>query len=200
MRKPVDLTATNGSPRQRMWDAIRAQQGKDFAARDVTWHTGELRRDTVRSYLYSLEAAGILEARPPAGSPPRRQWRLVKDHGIEAPRVNRKGETVTQGRGRENMWRVIRMPTTEFSWIGLAVLASTDQTVVAEQEAREYCQSLAKAGYLLDVSPRKNKCVSIYRFNRTMDTGPLPPMIQRIKSVWDQNLRKIVWQAEVDND
>jgi hypothetical protein len=66
---------------------------------------------TIQSYLQGLEAAGYLTSeRQPNGSRNqerfgRKSYALVRDCGVDAPRVSRSGRPVTQGVGREAMWR-----------------------------------------------------------------------------------------------
>jgi hypothetical protein len=90
------------------------------------------------------------------------------------------------GRGREQMWQTMRA-LGSFTVADLFVAASTDDHPVAESEARTYCQMLQRAGYL-------SGGAAGYRLVRY--TGPLPPMIQRIKSVYDPNLKEVVWSSE----
>jgi hypothetical protein len=200
-RKPVHLMAAGGKPngRQGIWEAIRAD-GEAFTVASLAAAT-DIHRDTIRTYLRGLEAAGYIG----------RQfvtdvwvYQLVKDVGIEAPRVTRDGRPVTQGAAREQMWRTMKMLAGDWSWRDLAIAASTEAVVVAEAEAKDYCANLAKAGYLaVAASGRgagKAGIPTRYRFVRAKNTGPRPPMVQRVNAVYDANQRRVVWFDGVRDD
>jgi hypothetical protein len=192
-RKPVHLTVTSGKPqgRQGIWEAIRAQR-EGFTVASLATAT-DIHRDTIRTYVRGLEAAGYVDVPAPIAP----FYRLVRDVGVEAPRVTRDGKPVTQGAAREQMWRAAKM-LTEFSWRDLAIAASTEATPVNEDDAKDYCANLAKAGYLavvvLGKASGKGSMPTRYRFVRSRNTGPRPPMVQRLHSVFDPNERRIVWQ------
>jgi len=75
---------------------------------------------------------------------------------------------------------------------------------VAETDAKDYCANLAKAGYLVVMTKGKPSgkasVPTRYRFNRAKYKGPKPPMVQRLNSVFDPNLGKIVWQEAPRHD
>jgi DNA-binding IclR family transcriptional regulator len=188
-RKPIHLGNALNS-RQAVWEAIRRLEA--FTAREVRDET-LLGMDTVRDYLAGLEAAGYISKEPNDAAGPTR-WRLARDVGVEAPRVRRDGTLVTQGQGRENMWQAMRILRT-FTARELAVAARTPDCMVQESTAAEYARHLHKAGYL---SHRDG----VYQMLPAAFTGPLAPMIQRTKRVWDPNQRQVRWQSdgEVDHD
>ncbi len=98
---------------------------------------------------------------------------------------------VTQGTGTENMWRSMRMMG-QFTPLDIAVHSTTDTVSVTEATARGYCSMLLKAGYLGVVRKAvPGKWPATYRFVR--DTGPLPPQIQRVKQVFDPNIREVTY-------
>lgn len=195
-RKPIHLTAASRKPqgRQAIWEEIRAQR-QGFTLTSLAAAT-DIHKDTIRSYLQGLEAAGYIHR---TFESPISGYHLERDVGVEAPRVTKDGKPVTQGSGREQMWRTMKIMG-DFSWRDLAIAASTEAVVVAESDAQDYCGNLAKAGYLVVVvkgkGTGKGASPSRYRFNRIRNTGPRPPMVQRLKSVFDPNLCKIVWQEE----
>lgn len=125
---------------------------------------------------------------------------LVRDCGIEPPKVRKDGTEITMGKGREQMWLVMKV-LADFSAIDLAVHASTGDTQVCESDAKSYIQYLHKAGYLVEVQPGKpgnrpgSGVKTRYRLVPQKYTGPRPPMVQRVKQVYDQNLKKVVWSA-----
>jgi hypothetical protein len=109
-------------------------------------------------------------------------YRLLRDEGVEAPRVRPDGSRVTMGQGREAMWRTMRILTRPWTPRELAVHASTEEHPVALQEAQDYAQRLCRAGYL------HRTAAQTYRLIPARYTGPQPPRIQRTKAIWDPNL------------
>lgn len=181
-RKPMDKL--NGfDSREAMWTVIRAM--KVFTVREIHQET-TLDISSVRDYIRGLTNAGYLSEDTTGKTA---EFTLVKDVGVDAPRVQKDGSAVTQGRGRINMWRVMHILQI-FTAQELAVNASTPQCVVKLSTAEDYCHHLYRAGYL-----RRDK-EGRYTLLRHMFTGPKPPMIQRVKRVWDQNLKKVMWSED----
>ncbi len=195
--RPIDQNPGGITPRERIWAAIRDL--KTFTAGDL-W--GEMpigagiSKDLIRDYLKGLENAGYLQRCGRDGRQVR--YRLAKDVGVEAPRVRKDGTPVTQGRGREALWRTLKI-LGEFDARELAAAASTEQTPVSLAEAKEYCAYLHKAGYLILARAGGPGLPARYRFNPRRNTGPKPPAIQRVKRLYDPNLGKVVWQKEDDH-
>lgn len=181
-RKPMDKLSGFDS-REAMWDVIRDL--KTFTVRAL-YNETILDMSSIRVYLQGLTNAGYLEKIVGENAT---QYKLVKDVGIDAPRVRKDGSKVTQGQGQINMWRTMRTLQT-FSARELAVNSSTATCVVKETTAVDYCKHLNRAGYL-----RKDKHET-YFFIPQMFTGPKPPMIQRVKRVWDQNKKKVMWRED----
>lgn len=202
-RKPAHLEQVGGkNKREQIWGIIR--QLKTFTRTDIQ---GQLTTDmpiaTIRSYIQGLEAAGIVST---SGTRPKKDgkgyinvYKLEKDLGVEAPRVRKDGTEVTQGVGREQLWRTIKI-LKSFNSRELALAASTEKHQVKDREAASYVESLHHAEYLILVKPSKPGTKAIYRFNPRHNTGPKPPQIQRLKTLYDPNLGKIVYQDEVDHD
>ena len=204
-RKPAVLELVGGKgPRQRIWDAIRRWKKGAFAVVDVC--PGDVPTDTARTYVRSLAAGGyITPAKTRAGTTERhqiKQWTLTRDVGVEAPRLRRDGAEVTTGLAQEQMWRTIRTLKTDVSPRELAAHASTASASVAEAAAKDYLRHLALAGYM--TVPKRGHGVGAggvqSRYRLVKDTGPRPPMICRTKSIYDPNLGKIVWQADVTEE
>lgn len=203
-RKPAELEMIGGkSKRQRCWEAIRARRD-GFTLLDVAC-TADLDMATTRTYLQSLERGGFIEQgniTRPMGE--EKHFRLIKDNGLEAPRLTRDGQLVTQGRAQEQMWRTMRILGSDFNYQELAGLASTSEITVSPIAARDYLKHLAHAGYVTVVTKGKGRGTggvpSRYRFNLGRYTGPRPPMVQRTKSIYDPNVGKVVWQEEIDHD
>jgi hypothetical protein len=203
-RRPahLELTGARGA-RQRIWECIRKNRNSFSAATIEKATIVEFK--TIKSYLQLLERGGfIMPVRECLKLKEWKLYRLARDTGVEAPRLDRDG-TVRRPTGNENMWRTMRIMG-EFSAAELALRASTAETSVAAATAQAYAHHLASAGYLTVIDPG-------YRFKRGIGTkppryrlllakysGPRPPMIQKVKTVYDPNLGKVVWQEEPDDD
>jgi hypothetical protein len=198
-RKPAHLEYAGGkSPRQQIWEKIR--ELKAFNIDDLVGALpGTIARDTTRTYLKSLVAGGYLLHQP---NHPYEyvDYKLQKDNGVEAPRVRKDGSEVTQGREQENLWRTLRTVNHPVNYRELAALSSTADHGVTPAFAKDYLANLHKAGYLsrTDAKPFKGSCK--YVLISAKNTGPRPPMIQRIKQVYDPNLGKIVWTDSKGDD
>jgi len=189
-RKPVHLEYAGGkSPRQQIWEKIRSYQGKTFTRLYLIGDLpGTIAKDTTKTYVKSLVAAGYLEVREGP------LYRLAKDNGVEAPRIRVDGSPVTQGRAQENLWRTLRTLAHPVTYLELAAMATTDEHPVAPSFARDYLGNLDKAGYLLQREGKK------YQLKPAMNTGPRPPMVQRISQIYDPNLGKVVWSKGGDDE
>ena len=190
-RKAVDRLNGHDS-REALWVEIRKLG--TFTIMELRALT-DLSRDTVNDYVIGLANGGFLSSdkdtvKDMIVKTPKRPvtYTLVRDVGVDAPRVRTDGTTVTQGQGVANMWRTMRILGT-FSARELAVTASTESCVISEATARSYTGHLCQAGYLLKVK-------GSYRFRPTMYSGPKAPMIQRVKRVWDANLKKVMWSED----
>lgn len=203
-RRPVELEMVGGkSKRQRLWEAIRNRR-QSFTLLDVAC-AADLDMATTRTYLQSLERGGFIEQCGSSDRPkPEKIYCLIKDNGLEAPRLTRDGKPVIQGQAREQMWRTMRMLGRDFNYHELAVMASTSDVAVTPSTAKDYLKNLAHAGYVTVVAKGKGQGAggvpSRYSFNLPRYTGPRPPMVQRTKSIFDPNIGKVVWQEEVNDD
>jgi len=158
MRRPARLERAGAlTPRDRIWAAIRCfgQVGKGiaraFSVMEVMALSGQ-RDDTALSYLRALEKAGYVAAcgeAPPALRRRRefRSFRLVRDCGVDAPRVKADGSPAEENAGREQMWRAAKI-LKEFDYRELAAAASTEKHPVSSDEAQTYCRFLKVGGYL----------------------------------------------------
>lgn len=188
-RKPSHVVASgqDSSGQAGIWATIRLM--REFTVQDIEQKTRASRR-SVHGYLKSLEASGRLE-RDKAVIP--HQWKLIRDTGVEVPRLRADGSRVTQGNGTAQMWRVMR--TVKFFTVEeLAVTASTAETPVSHLTARSYAYTLAKAGYL----KRREGEGGVTRFRFVRDTGPKAPEIQTTKQVFDRNTQEVVWPSRGD--
>lgn len=202
-RQPAQVEMVGGKgSRQRAWDAIRKHAGA-FTCYQIA-RKAKIDEDTLFTYLRSLERGGFLKGEPPPEGTygTTKMWELIKDNGIEAPRLTRDGQPVKQGMGTEAMWRSMRI-IGEFNHRELAAHASTCGVTVAEGTAKTYALLLQAAGYLLIAKPAelgRQAKPARYRLAPGKYTGPRPPMVQRTKSVYDPNLGEVVWSEEEKRD
>lgn len=197
--KPIDKRKPE-EKREAVWAAIR-ELGR-FTIRDIEERT-LLNISSIRTYVLGLLRAGYLERKEEPVEPgcSRYVYSLVRDCGIEAPRVRKDGTEVTLGHGREQMWRTMRI-LGEFSALDLAVHASTEKHPVNQRDARDYIYHLHKAGYVVCIRPGKpgfrkgTGSKARYRFIPAMYTGPKAPVIQRVKQVYDPNTGEVVWPRQ----
>lgn len=192
MRRPAKLERAGAmTPRDRIWAAVRSfEVGHNFSVAEIML-LSEQRADTVISYLDALSKAryvDVLAHSRPVGSPRRelRVFELKRDVGIDAPRVTADGKPVTQGVGREQMWRSMRV-LKEFDCRELALAASTAAHQVNIQETKNYVKFVARAGYLQLVKASHSNQPARYRFIRSRDTGPRAPLVTGDRNVFDGN-------------
>ncbi|MGE4334567.1 MAG: hypothetical protein AB7E55_01150 [Pigmentiphaga sp.] len=171
--------------RDALWAAIRRL--KAFTVAEVRRET-RASKGQAADYVACLLAAGIVERIESE----RGRYVLVQDRGPVAPRVREDGSAVTQGIGRLRMWRAMKVLGT-FTPRELAIHSTLEDHAVAEKEADDYCRHLAHAGYLA----RRG---GSYLFLVSRYTGPKPPMIQRVKQVYDPNIGKVVWSRGGGDD
>ncbi|MYM32233.1 hypothetical protein GTP58_28260 [Duganella sp. CY15W] len=197
----VEMTGGKGS-RQRAWEQVRKFGiNKGFTTEQLSIKTN-IEAGTLQTYLHALTMGGFLEAKDiSTGAVPRKhEWKLIRDNGVEAPRLTREGKPLQQGMGTEAMWRSMRI-IGDFNYRELAAHASTSGQEVKDGTAKAYVIMLYAAGYLSLTKPAKNMVngAARYRLAPGKYTGPRPPMIQRTKSVYDPNLNEVVWQQTEKN-
>ncbi len=193
-RKPIHLQAAGPrNDRQAIWEAIRKHgvNGQAFTAADIRSQLPAYPAlSKIRDYLIGLTAAEYLDCKKgnKAGMP--NSYTLKRDTGIEAPRVRKDGSAVTQGLAREQMWRGMKV-LNSFDANDLILAATTE---IKLNDAKDYIGHLHKAGYLaLTEKSKPSGGLARYCLLPTKYTGPKPPMVQRIKQVFDPNLGKVVW-------
>lgn len=168
--------------RQAVWDALRAATAPMTRAQlhDATG----VPPTTIGNYLAGLAEAGLATKADGGGGHP--VWSLSgTDTGYHAPRVRRDGSRVVTGDGCDNMWRTMRAMV-EFSPRELASHSTTDTVGVSETHAKVYCSKLLAAGYLRVLrKARPGQQQAVYRLIR--NTGPRPPVVQRVQRVFDPN-------------
>lgn len=203
-RKPAHLELVGGKgPRQRVWELIRAKRA-GFQLLDVC--PGNVPPETARTYIQSLERAGIIgPAGDREGAPHRAKgYILLDDRGIEAPRLHRDGTPVTHGLAQEQMWRTLRTLKGDTNARELAAHASTPAVPVSPVAAGDYLSNLNLAGYLECTRPTrtvaKNGGKAQARYRLISNTGPRPPMVQRTDCMYDPNLDQVVWIRPVNEE
>lgn len=137
------------SPRDRVWAAIRKLG--EFDMQDL-WREARVNEDTTRGYLRCLLAAQppyLQVVREAAGGRSRR-FRLVRNTGARAPRLDRAGRPVAAGAAADNVWRSIRALRL-FSAEEIAATATTKEATVSVAYARSYCYNLVRRGFLMRV-------------------------------------------------
>ena len=209
-RRPARLERAGAlTPRDRVWSAIRSLAGErchgTFCVAEVHFLVnlkGEpIHADTIDSYLRGLAAA-----QPPYIEKLAEQNRyegrrrselhlhlLIRDVGVDAPRVTKDGRPVTQGAGNELMWTAMKA-LHEFDHAELAAAAAAGAVKVSDETAKTYCTWLARAGYLALAAPSNGPHKARYRFNRAKNTGPRAPLVTKQKEVIDGNTGVVVWE------
>lgn len=205
-RKPVHLTKAAGtiSGRDAIWAAIRDL--RTFTLSDLEDHAMKqphkvrTHRQTARSYVLGLEAAGIvqrLEKRPRNGDSSGRyaanQWELIDDLGVDAPRVTKAGKPVTQGATQDAIWQTLRIMRQHMTAREILAQIQDADNPVALSAVTSYLGMLTRAGYLISQGHGHSRA---FRLLPIRNTGPAAPQIQRVKAVWDANLATVVWSSK----
>lgn len=202
-RLPAEHEMRGGkSPRQKVWAQIRKQPNR-FTQAEIA-ECGKVSEDAVKDYVKVLLKAGfiaVIDSEAVGKLCKRNIYALIKDNGVEAPRISKKGEVVTHGSVNEAMWGTLRrvLMGQSFDYRELAAFSSTTSQMVAEETAKTYVFMLANAGYLECVTPPvlgRRARPGRYRLKPKMDTGPRAPMIQRTKQVYDPNKNCVMWIEE----
>lgn len=202
-RKPAILELVGGkSNRQRVWEAIRRFSQSSFThftVEDIS-RLSKVEYDPVRYTFKGLFTAGYLEmvsGHAPGGRGVKNVYRLARDNGVECPRVRPDGREIVQGRGTEAMWAAM----TALDSFGADFLAALAQ--VKPSTAKTYCALLARAGYLVTLSPGKGLGqggqLTHWRVASEHQSKPRAPMITRLKAVYDPNVHAIVWAEGADD-
>lgn len=187
-RKPADKLATEIKPQGRdgVWAEVRRLN--IFTVTEIAKAT-DIPRKTISDYIKRLEAGRYVEKH--SGYDETKRFKLLRDGGVHAPSLKKDGTPSTQGGGTTNMWRSMRMMK-QFTPRDLAMHSTTDTVSVSDETAKSYCSMLLKANYLRVLrKATPGKCQATYMFVR--NTGPMPPQIQRVKQVFDPNLREVTY-------
>jgi len=134
----------------------------------------------IREYLRRLCLAGVCTVQAGAGQFAAARYTLVQ-RPAQAPQLDKDGRPAPET-AQQRLWRAIRMAR-------VFTVADLTATVEAKASAVEsYLKHLVYAGYLTRTGDQ-------YRLVR--QHGPLAPMIQRVKQVYDPNLKAVVWPKEL---
>ena len=190
-RKPVQMELVGGKPiRQRVWEQIRLHRESFYIA--TIAQQAEVEVDTARRYIHCLDKGGFL-VKVAGAEFEKAEYQLLKDTGIEAPKLNAQGQLVTMGLAQEAIWRCLRMlgALDAFQILNHVTAAGID---IKLDNVRRYLRALKKAGYLKLIRPaipaqRKPEVLALIP---RMNTGPRPPQIQRVGVVYDPNLNKVM--------
>lgn len=194
-RKPIQMELVGGKPiRQRAWEQIRKH--REGFQLDTIAKLAEAEKDTVNRYILCLERGGYI-VKLTDGPFEKADYQLIKDTGIEAPKLNSQGELVTMGLAQEAIWRCLRMlgPLDAKQIISHVKAADIE---ITQDNVRRYLRALKKAGYLKVVHaavPYRRKPEVVALIPR-MNTGPRPPQIQRVGVVYDPNINKVMHADE----
>lgn len=195
-QKPIDVRAAEaaGKPygRRAIWLHFRelAENGPVIIA-DLVIRT-RISRRTIRDYMESLVKGGFAGKTLENG---KAFYELIRDTGFEHPRLNGKGEKIINKRDR--MWMQMKILGT-FSSRELAFASSNAACVVSPEDAKDYCSRLHQAGYLQVMTDATHNSQAVYRLIPGMRTGPLAPMVQRTKVVFDPNLNRVMWHEVME--
>ncbi len=178
------------------WAAINcASQKGVFTVSDIYRET-KTHRPPVRAYFRRLENAGYLK-RVGVGADRAVIFEQVRKTRT-APRLREDGTHVIEAKASDQMWRAMQMMPA-FTKHDLVTWASTDDKAIRLFAAADYIKHLKRAGYLQVMGASRPGTAAVYRLKAAMRTGPLAPVIKRIKVVYDRNLKKIMWAEDVNH-
>ncbi len=176
---------------QRIWEAIRARR-EDFTPFLLHSDSG-VAAGTIGNYLSALRRGGYIERlnqRHKAAD--QQHFKLVKDCGIEYPRLNANGTPNLRELGTEAIWRTMRI-IGEFSVRELTNFASTPERPLSQDTVKLYVRHMVHAGYVVRTSAGR------YRIVLAKYSGPRPPVVGKASYVYDPNLDKVVWEESVNH-
>lgn len=191
-RKPVNKLRL-GETRDAVWAEIRNRGESEFTSSDIV-KSVFLEQDTVRDYITGLHRAGYLGC-----NSVRKVYFLIKDCGIEAPRVRKDGTAVTMGLGREQIWRalgILGQKGIRFNPATLVLHSSSLTLQPSQADVKHYLRYLVAAGYVVVVTRGKSGTPAEYRMLHSKWTGPKPPQIQRVHQLYDPNSKQVVWSED----
>lgn len=180
-----------------MWAAMRRRE--TFTVREIADATG-YSTERVRAYVNACITAGYVKpvgivSEQQAGAREQRALTLVRDTGIEAPRIDRQGRPMPPSM-REQLWRTARI-LKRFTLREIVIQAATEECQPTHKAASVYFGWLAKAGI---VSRRRTRNGVVYQLIASR-SGPLYPLVSRANGryrVIDRNTGQ-VWEEGSDD-
>ena len=176
-----------------VWSVIRSIAGGPcpvFTTRDIARRV-QCGPAVIARYLSRLVTAGIVERVADAQLTQGATYRLLRDMGVEAPRLTVAGAIDTTPTDQERMWQAMKaLPTFDVR----DIMLSTGITAAAP--VKHYLRDLKRAGYLVVVQAgaagRGGKQARL-RLLPSRNTGPRPPAVRRSGAVFDMNQGRQVW-------
>lgn len=181
-QRKAALLAPSGilTKREKLWNAMRGLG--TFTVVELARASGiDRHKYAFGDYLGGLVKASILAIEKPKAKGQLATYTLLKDLGVDAPRVRRDGSPVDEP-AQEVMWRGMKV-LREFSVRDLVAHAHMASVNIRLNTAISYCRWLVRGGYLK---------ASGERFRMICDTGPKAPKILRIKQLFDVNMGTVM--------
>lgn len=178
---------------QRIWESIRSRRN-GFTKADL--HSDSAASPgTIDNYVGALVNGGYVERAERLVDTNSKLlcYRLVRDNGIEHPRLTARGEPVVNRAylGTEAVWRTLRTMA-DLTLREITAFASTPARPLAYITVAIYVGQLVKAGYVQRTGDRK----TAIRHRLLKYTGPRPPVASRQPYLYDPNLDQVVWREE----
>ncbi|MDL2332869.1 hypothetical protein [Brucella inopinata] len=198
----LKLTAAKDRPPLRgfdhYWNVIMdcAMAEKPFSARDI-FNCSNAHMSDINDFLRRLVKAKIIEMTGNTGERNEAFYRVLVRQSA-TPKVRRDGTIVDGMTKQQAIWNYMRSEAGRLGFTAqdITVWQRAGDTPIDIDAVKSYVKFLHKAGYLLEVQKGRPGKLGVYRLQHHMNTGPKPPMILRIKAVFDQNRHEIVGPAE----
>tara|TARA_B100000686_G_scaffold343657_1_gene424885 strand:- start:1091 stop:1639 length:549 start_codon:yes stop_codon:yes gene_type:complete len=168
--------------RDGVWQMIRKL--KEFTIYEIM-DAVKMDYSSIRTYVRQLEAGGYVEEQK-AEKFQKKVYTLIKDVGVHRPVLKANGKP-RKPTANQRMWMSMKA-LKRFSYYDVSITAE-----VPKGNARSYLKALHRAEYLDLCKQHTHVSAQQYLFKASNDTGPKAPQIRRDKSVYDQNLHKVVW-------
>lgn len=183
----------------RYWEVIGkvGRDGAEFTLLDVVGQTNGHKYSVLDFIKRLVRGERLAEAGwRGEGHFRQRTYRLLKWQG-QTPSLRRDGTPGRYGRGRQQMWNVLRSPhaVRGIAADDLSMLAATDDVAVNIASAKEFLLVLEQAGYLRVLQKAAQHRLTKYQLLPSMNTGPLAPKVLKTKLVYDQNRRTVFGTA-----
>ena len=201
-RKPANIAAAEAGKslpgRRGVWAAVR--ELGTFTRLELRQRVPHVQGGTAEEYLTALVRARYVQAGAMVGGQSRgngkvRQYSLVHDVGVDAPRLRKNGTPLPET-AQQQMWlamKIVGVFTVDSLASYVSVGASTACQTISVNTAASYVRHLLAAGYLSQVG---GACPAAYKL--VDDTGGHAPMVQRTKVVFDPNTNSIRWHEDIE--